>query len=276
MGLQRDRIGRWPLALCQSDGFFCQLCRIMPCRSVGTLPALFKTCAGTFGEHILICMTDSLLTRRPHTPRPALTVWEDMSLTLGRVHEFCGLSRRMLALMIAGHVKGPIIWLTSGRPVEGLNPDGAMPYANISDFNVVTCRRADEALWSMEEVLRAGCVPLVIADMDQSLALTPIRRLNLAAEAGSGKSQQRPLGIVLTPGEGGSSGVESRWRLEPRHQPDGLRWRLDRLRARTAPLKRWSLIEHYEPAHWNGSLAPNGPRLGLHPYSESMTQVAAE
>jgi protein ImuA len=73
-----------------------------------------------------------------------------------------------------------------------------------------------------------------------------VRRLHLAAQSGAELGKCRPLGLLLTPGDGGAAGVETRYRMDPAHTPDSPRWRLDRLRARMAPPKSWQL-------------GPNGP-----------------
>ena len=188
-------------------------------------------------------MTQPLLSRRHHDPRPALPVLEDLRLTLARLHELCGIARRTLALLVAGQVAGPVYWIAPAWGSDPLNPDGMCSLARPESFVFLSPRRPEDLLWSMEEILRSGTVPLVVADLPEPPGLTPVRRLHLAAEAGMATGPCAPLGLILTPGEGGAPGVESRWRLEPRHSPGAARWQLDRLRARTAPQKTWQMAQ---------------------------------
>ncbi len=200
-------------------------------------------------------MTAQLLTRHSHRrPRAEQPLLGDLALPLARVHEFCGNARRTLAMMLAGRMAGPVFWIAPGWAADRLNPDGMLHFADPARFTFLTPRRPEDLLWCMEEVLRAGAVPLVVAEIPAPPALTPVRRLHLAAETGAAEGRQRPLGLLLTPGAGGAQGVESRWQMAGAHQIDELGWTLTRHRARTAPPKIWRVI-------------PGGAQFQLAPHS---------
>ncbi|MEO1000854.1 MAG: hypothetical protein AAFW69_09700 [Pseudomonadota bacterium] len=166
--------------------------------------------------------------------RPALRLAGEVALVRARVHELTGRARRTLALMLAAEAAGPILWIRPGWEGERLFAPGAARFLAPGRLVFVEAGRAPDLLWSTEEALRSGAAPVVVAEVPTPPALTPIRRLHLAAEA----SGTAPIGFLLTPGEGGAQGIESRWSLAP--VPGG-RWQLSRLRARMAPPKSWTL-----------------------------------
>jgi protein ImuA len=186
-------------------------------------------------------MITHLLTRRPHRQQPGLPLVGDITLPRARVHEFCGPSRRVLALIAARQVQGPIFWICAHWQGDRLCGDGVQPWLNPGRITFVTPKRLEDILWCMEEVLRAGCVPLVVAELPAPPALTPIRRLHLAAETGAKMDKPAPIGLLLTPGDGGAQGVESRWHMTPQHSDGHSRWMLQRRRARMAPPAIWAL-----------------------------------
>jgi len=161
-----------------------------------------------------------------------------ISLRPGRVHEATGPARRSFALLAARATEGPVLWIQPAWTAERLNPDGFHALAAPGRFLFAWPRRAEDALWTMEEALRSGLVPLVIADLQAPPPLTPVRRLQLAAEAGS-KAGGPPLGLLLVPGDGGAAGVESRWHMTPAHTAEATAWRLERRRARLDPPGTW-------------------------------------
>jgi protein ImuA len=167
-----------------------------------------------------------------------------LSVAPGRVHEVCGAARRTLALIVASALRGEIFWVSPRWETDRLNGDGVADFVDPGRLIFVTPQRAEDLLWCVEETLRSGAVPLVVADLPGPPALTPIRRLHLAAEAGSTRGEA-PLGLILTP-EGAAPGVESRWGFA---QTDA-GWRLDRLRSRSEPPAAWNVAMH------DRSLAP--------------------
>ncbi len=191
----------------------------------------------------------SLPGRRPLRSRPGQPLIGALALARARVHEFCGNARHRLAMQLAARMSGPVFWIAPGWSSAGPNPDAMVHFVDPARFVFVAPGRAEDLLWCMEEVLRSGAVPLVFADLPSPPALTPVRRLQLAAEAAEAKTETAPLGVLLTPGDGGAPGVESRWRMLAAHATarngyeDIFAWRLTRLRARTAPVGDWSVAQ---------------------------------
>lgn len=193
----------------------------------------------------------ALLSRKPHRPPPSLDLQDGMHLPLSRVHELCGQARRTLAVRIAARVladksgpnSGPIFWITPKWERNQLNTDWLVSLLPPQSLIFLSPLRGEDILWSMEEILRSGAAPMVVADLPEPPGMTPVRRLHLAAETGTAEGKFRPIGLLLTPGAGGAPGVETRWRMEPQHSADQTRWQLDRIRARMAPPKSWVLTK---------------------------------
>ena len=185
-----------------------------------------------------------LLTRGARPPRGAgLRFLGDLALAPARVHEFTGASRRTLALAVARATGGPVFWIRPAWAADRLYPPAVTRWIDPARLLFFDAKRAEDLLWTMEEALRAGLVPLVVADLPEPPGMTPVRRLHLAAETGARASGHPPLGLLLTPGAGGAPGVESRWGFKPVHGGEGrTAWRLDRLRARTLPQAGWEVV----------------------------------
>jgi protein ImuA len=156
----------------------------------------------------------------------------------------------MLAARIMARTQGPVVWIRPGWAAERLNAAGLHPLADPARLILVQADRDETLLWAAEETLRSGAAPLVVAELLTPPALTPTRRLHLAAEAGASAARRdgglAPLGLLLLPGTGGAQGVESRWHLAPAPSrallwSDEDSFTLTRLRARLLPPASWSL-----------------------------------
>ena len=113
-------------------------------------------------------------------------------------------------------------------------------------FLFIKSQRREDLLWTMEEALRSGAVECIIVDLPYFPALTPVRRLHLAAEAGCRAGTSAPLGLILTPDSGGAQGVETRWILQPNSQNLCAAWCLSRTKARHDPPQSWQVKQTSE------------------------------
>lgn len=180
----------------------------------------------------------TLLGRAPHRIDPGQPVLGDIALARGRVHEAFGPARHSFAALAMRAMEGPVFWLAPMWERAGMHGPGLMQMGvDPGRITFARARHPMDLLWSLEEVLRAGVVPLVVADLPAPPGLTPMRRLQLAAEAGAARGY-RPLGLILTP-EGGAAGAESRWQIIPEHRPGTQAWRVTRTRARMAAPRTW-------------------------------------
>ncbi|WP_424926893.1 ImuA family protein [Amaricoccus tamworthensis] len=174
-----------------------------------------------------------------HTPKAkALSHAPGVDLALARTHEVCGPSRRLFAVLTAGKMTGPVLWLRMMWNVDRLMGDGIRPFLDPGRVVFGEARTPMEILWAAEEALRSGLMPLVVADLPGPPGLTPVRRLHLAAATGHEARGNAPMMLLLTPGWGGAPGIETRWHMAPRPgwARDGKpRWKLSRTRARMAP-----------------------------------------
>jgi protein ImuA len=177
-----------------------------------------------------------LLDRRPHRPRPGQPFLDRLELTRARVHELCGPARHTLTGIVAGGMEGPVIWVRAAWEGARVHGPGLARLMDPGRVVFVDAQRPADLLWTLEEALRSGAVPLVVGELPGPPGLTPMRRLQLACEAGAGQGVV-PLGLVLTP-EGAAPGAESRWRMDPAHGAEE-GWRLTRERERQAPPRAW-------------------------------------
>ncbi|QPM90102.1 hypothetical protein [Pseudooceanicola algae] len=197
--------------------------------------------------------------------RLVLDAGQQITLRLARLHEFCGPARDTLALMTAaralarGDIAGPLYWISGSWQQDALHAAGILPFLDPARLLFLQASRPADMLWAMEEILRSGVVPVVVADLRAPPGLTQVRRLHLAAETGAAAGGIAPIGLILTPQDGGAPGVETRWHMAPAHagpDPTRGRWRLERRRARMEPPRGWYLHHGPKGAELNPSTDP--------------------
>lgn len=192
-----------------------------------------------------------LLTRAPHRPDTGQVLLGGLRLARGRVHEAHGPARQFFALLLARAMEGEVFWITPAWEPARLYAPGMVNLGlDPGRVTFIAAAHATDLLWTLEEVLRAGAVPLVVGELPAPPGLTPVRRMQLAAEAGAARGLA-PIGLLLTP-EGGAPATESRWRCAPDHTPGHSAWTLSRERARSEPPASWRV----EPGAEGFALAP--------------------
>ncbi len=182
-------------------------------------------------------MTLQILTRQRPKAASQAVLTDAVSFVHGRVHELCGPSRRSLAIMIASKLEGPVLWIRPAWTQDRVAADGVAPWLNPARIVFLDARSVEDLLWCTEEALRSGAAPMVITELPEPPALTPVRRLHLAAQA----AKPMALAMLLTPEDGGAQGVETRWHMAPAHEAGQQSWQLTRLRARMEPPASWCL-----------------------------------
>lgn len=220
-----------------------------------------------------------------------------LGLARGRVHEFCGPGRRTLALLQAGAegpaTGDPVIWIAPIWASERIYAPGIAQLVDPGRLLLVLCPRGEDLFWAAEEALRtmaaARSGAVVVVELTAPPGLTPVRRLHLAASGGGGgpdaaitqprtgsgswnssgshtggstssrTGRNAPLGLLLTPGNGGAAGVETRWHIAPDHGPNRSAWGLQRLRARGAGPAAWHLTETADDRHHLTPTPVSGP-----------------
>jgi len=181
---------------------------------------------------------------------------DTLVLAPGRAHEFCGPARRVLTAWVMGWA-APVLWLRLRHNPDRPYPQGLADWVAPGGLILAEATRDTELLGCAEDGLRSGACALVVADLAEPVAMTPLRRLHLAAEEGCAR---RPGGgvraLVLTPGDGGTPGVETRWHMAPcparnlsATEPVGAAWQLSRLRARMTPPARWHVQDYGNGLH---------------------------
>ncbi|MFN3824186.1 MAG: hypothetical protein ACK4GW_13150 [Pseudorhodobacter sp.] len=92
----------------------------------------------------------------------------EAGLLRGRVHEFCGSARQVLAALVMQAdpaPAAPVLWIAPAWLPGGPHPAGLAPFTDAGRVILARPRRAVDILWTMEEALRSGEVPLVLAEV---------------------------------------------------------------------------------------------------------------
>ena len=107
-------------------------------------------------------------------PRPSLPLFGALALALGRVHECCGPARHTWAMIVAGALSGPVLWIAPRWLRDRPHPDGIRPFAGPERFLFAAPEHRMELLWCMEEALRSAAGMVARSPVTTSIA-KPLR-----------------------------------------------------------------------------------------------------
>lgn len=197
--------------------------------------------------------------RRGHMLDAAQTGDGPPALRPGRLHEVAGPAAPSFAAAQVALRRGPVIWILPPRAAE--RPDGFGLAAFFDPARLILAEAVEplDVYWAMEEALRSGAAPLVIAAPLMPPGLTISRRLQLAAEAGGGGA----TGLLLLPESAlaANDAAETRWRASALpSSPDGApRWRWECRKNKRGPHGAWAM--RWDLARQAPTLV-SGPAIG--------------
>ncbi len=141
-----------------------------------------------------------------------------IKIKIGFIHEICGPSNFIMAMMIAANASSLIIWIHKGSKIPF--PDGINSWLSPNRVILVKVKNTHELLWSIEESLRIGLDFLIIGDAETIRNFTSIRRLQLIINKYHIASKQSlPTVLILTKKSCQLIGIESRWYCSPIRDP---------------------------------------------------------
>lgn len=168
---------------------------------------------------------------------PASTAFaEAFPLRAGRTHEAQGPGAATFAVVLAGALTRPTLWVRAPRGRDPLHPPGLARFCDPARLLFAHAPSDTEVLALAEEGLRSGAVAAVVFEAEKPLSLTAGRRLQLAAEAGG------TIGLGLIAEGAGSPATESRWHCAPLlSADDSTLWRWSRIKNKSGTNAAWDL-----------------------------------
>ena len=173
-------------------------------------------------------------------------------LKKGRMHEVCGPARVRIVTFIGAKTKGLIVWIRPDWEDFIINVDSISHWFSPNQLLLINAKRKNDLFFATEEVLRSGISELTITELPQVPNSLQMRRIHLAITSGvQSNNEKKPLGLILSPNEGGATSIESRWYISTLPYWNNLnkkevhnlgqKWYVKRLFSRTEPTKEWSI-----------------------------------